>query len=267
MESYRHGFRAGDGESYHQSSLMQHRGGCSVIDTLLRPVLGEAILDVGCGTGRLTLELASRVGESGRVVGVDPSESRIDIAKAELAKQDSHAAAVTYLQGNVKEARSLGPFDAIFSNYVFHWFERADRQGIVRDIYECLKPGGRLVSRLKPLQTQPNSCTNDVFALAMPTSDFESASGLKLDPPAVWSQIFTEAGFSVEVCEERDEEIKTPNLQAILRLLEISVPSFRMQLLKSSDVEILNKKYRTGEGEEVSIVTKDLKILAKKPEA
>ena len=47
----------------------------------LKPCRGSAVLDLGCGTGNITSLLAERVAPESRVVGVDPDEERIDIAR------------------------------------------------------------------------------------------------------------------------------------------------------------------------------------------
>ena len=157
-----------------------------------------------------------------------------------------------------------GPFNAIFSNYVFHWFERSERLSIMQDIYESLTPGGRLVFCCLPPQTQHKFIEADIFALAMPGRDYESTLGLKYDSSAVWSQVCTQAGFSVEVCEEYDDEKRSPSLPAFLRDLEASVPNFKLHSLKQEDFDFLKKQYGYGYGKEVVYDFKELVILAKK---
>jgi len=50
----------------------------------LAPSRGQAVLDVGCGAGQTILQLAERVGETGRVVGVDVAPRVLDVARARL---------------------------------------------------------------------------------------------------------------------------------------------------------------------------------------
>lgn len=73
------------------------------------------------------MELASRVGSSGRVVGVDPDNGRIAVAKAELLQKSTGHVPVTFLEGSTQEAL---PFDAVYSNFVFQFFERDMRPKI-----------------------------------------------------------------------------------------------------------------------------------------
>jgi len=77
---------------YHDISSPQQKWGRKVLDRL--PLAGhEHVLDVGCGTGRLTGEIASRV-PGGRVVGVDRSPSMLSTAADWLREQSPGTALV-----------------------------------------------------------------------------------------------------------------------------------------------------------------------------
>jgi len=56
--------------------------------TLARMQPGEQVLDVGCGTGTLAMEVQSRVGRAGRVAGVDPSPQQIARARSKAARRN-----------------------------------------------------------------------------------------------------------------------------------------------------------------------------------
>jgi trans-aconitate 2-methyltransferase len=99
----------------------------------LAPQPGETILDVGCGTGHLTAQIA----ESGaHVMGFDASHHMIAQAKALFP----------HLNFRVADARDfhfVDPFDAIFSNATLHWVQPAE--AAVACMAHALKPGGRFV--------------------------------------------------------------------------------------------------------------------------
>jgi SAM-dependent methyltransferase len=107
--------------------------GQPVLD-LLKPQLGERILDLGCGDGALTATLVS----SGcRVVAVDGSAAQVAAARARG------------LDASVARAESLpfeAEFDAVFSNAVLHWVRDAD--AAIASVFRALKPGGRFVAEL-----------------------------------------------------------------------------------------------------------------------
>jgi trans-aconitate 2-methyltransferase len=100
---------------------------------LLAPRAGERILDLGCGTGRLTDEIASSGAE---VVGVDSSPSMIDEARA-------HYPHLSFSVMDARELKADSPFDAVFSNAVLHWIPDPER--VVRAVAGVLRPGGRFV--------------------------------------------------------------------------------------------------------------------------
>jgi trans-aconitate 2-methyltransferase len=100
---------------------------------LLAPRAGGRILDVGCGTGQLTAEIARAGAE---VVGVDSSEAMIDQARTNFPD-------IGFEQVDVRSLPFREEFDAVFSNAVLHWVKDADDAAAAMS--RALKQGGRLV--------------------------------------------------------------------------------------------------------------------------
>lgn len=137
---------------------------------LLAPKPGERILDLGCGTGALTAEIAARGAE---VMGVDRSEEMIAQARrkfpalqfevldakelrVKLHQPDARRPSGTPGKADrtskinqaeriagAREVCSLG-FDAVFSNAVLHWIPEAEE--VIAGVAWVLKPGGRFVA-------------------------------------------------------------------------------------------------------------------------
>ncbi|HUY92905.1 MAG TPA: methyltransferase domain-containing protein [Pirellulales bacterium] len=101
---------------------------------LLAPRAGERILDLGCGAGHLTAQIAERGAES---LGLDASPEMIDQARRNHPERAFAVADAT--QFEVAE-----PFDAVFSNAVLHWVKPPEKA--VERITAALKPGGRFVA-------------------------------------------------------------------------------------------------------------------------
>ena len=66
--------------NYEQAGILQFHHGKFLIGPLALKS-GDRVLDIGAGTGRLTEFVAGLVGPTGRVIGIDPLENRIDIAR------------------------------------------------------------------------------------------------------------------------------------------------------------------------------------------
>lgn len=103
---------------------------------------GESVLEIGCGTGALTLPLAAAIGPRGRLVGVDISEPMLALARTRVGEQGlSH---VTLRLGDA-QVFDFEPaaFDLATSRMGVMFF--ADPKAAFRNIGGALKPGGRLV--------------------------------------------------------------------------------------------------------------------------
>src|SRR5689334_756808 len=88
----------------------------------------ERVLDVGCGEGKITAEIASRV-PGGLVVGVDPSHDMIEFAENHFTLSTSSSASLWNLRFEVADARSLSfknEFDLAVSFNALHWIPEQD---------------------------------------------------------------------------------------------------------------------------------------------
>ena len=106
----------------------------------LSPRPGENIVDIGCGNGLLTHDLAIAVGDQGKVTGIEPSEDMAVLAKNRVAGFDN----VEITTGTASEM----PLDAVsqdgaLSVQVFEYVP--DIPAVLREVHRVLRPGGRLV--------------------------------------------------------------------------------------------------------------------------
>jgi trans-aconitate methyltransferase len=153
---------------------------------LLAPRAGERILDVGCGTGHLSVKLAEAGAE---VTGIDKSPVMIEQARTAFPQ-------VRFLEADILDFQPAQPFDAIFSNAALHWVQPPDEAA--RRMFAALVPGGRLVAEF-------GGCGNTASLLAAAASVLE---GLHYDGPASstpwyfpsiaeYSRVLDGAGFEV----------------------------------------------------------------------
>ena len=140
-----------DAAKYHRISDPQLAWGRTVA-ARLRPAPGERILDLGCGTGRLTAEIAGSAAVM--VIGLDSSAAMLREARARTvavaagkpgAGPQFAGASPSYVQGDGTALPFSAVFDAVFSTATFHWV--LDHDGLFASIHHALKPCGRLVAQ------------------------------------------------------------------------------------------------------------------------
>ena len=122
-----------DASTYDRGHSYVWQKAADLVD-LLDPQPNERILDVGCGTGHLTAEIARH---SAKVAGMDASPQMIEKAKSTHPHLE-------FFVGDVTQFTVDQPYDAIFSNATLHWVKRA--QDAAHRIADALRQGGRFVA-------------------------------------------------------------------------------------------------------------------------
>jgi len=106
----------------------------------LRP--GESVLDLGSGAGFDAFLAAERVGESGRVIGVDMTPEMVE--KARMNAANLNISNVEFRQGQIEKLPVKDQsVDVVISNCVINL--SPDKSSVLREIYRSLKPGGRII--------------------------------------------------------------------------------------------------------------------------
>ena len=104
---------------------------------------GDKVLEVGCGTGTLTLKAKERAGQSGDVHGIDAAPEMIEVARRKNARAGKD---VTFQVGHIDQIPYPdGMFDvALCSFMIFHMDEDTQQRGI-KELFRVLNEGGRLL--------------------------------------------------------------------------------------------------------------------------
>ena len=99
---------------------------------------GMACLDVGCGGGDVTYELARRVGETGAVVGLDMDRVKLDIAQQEAKEQ--HYRNVEFRCSDINKEQGKAKFDCVYARFLLTHLQ--DPLDALLHFQRFLKPGG-----------------------------------------------------------------------------------------------------------------------------
>lgn len=109
----------------------------------------ESVLDVGCGTGDLTLRAARKVGREAHVAGIDASPQMIGVAQRKAARKGR---AVDFRLAPIEDLPFAdGEFDVALSSFMLHHLPDDLKVRGLAEVRRVLKPGGRLIAvDLKP---------------------------------------------------------------------------------------------------------------------
>lgn len=178
-----------NGSEYAQHSEVQYAWATELLQQLqLRG--DERVLDVGCGPGALTAQLARRVAD-GFVLGLDKSASMIDFAEE------------TYLLPNLEFQRRCienfsaeGQLDLVVSFSCLHWIE--DQATALKNIAHSLRPGGRYLFSLGAKSFPLDEPYDSALATGCWTALSKRAIGFTAEE---YRQLLTAVGLTVERAE------------------------------------------------------------------
>ncbi len=122
-----------DAARYQDKHSFVWRYGSNLLE-LLDPQPGERILDIGCGTGQLTAEIARR---GAQVTGLDTAAEMLAGARKNFPE-------ISFVLADAAGFDFPEPFDAVFSNAALHWVKNAG--GAAASIARALRPEGRFVA-------------------------------------------------------------------------------------------------------------------------
>jgi len=114
---------------------------------------GDCVLEIGCGTGTLTLAAKRKAGASGKAFGIDIIPGMIEASQRKAAEANED---ITFRSGSIDDIPfSANQFDVVMCSFmIFHMSETTRRKGIA-EIHRVLKPQGRLLVLDMALPAQP----------------------------------------------------------------------------------------------------------------
>jgi SAM-dependent methyltransferase len=161
---------------------------------------GHTIIDLGCGPGFTTFDLAKLVGDGGRVVGVDASATASAAARDGAARQNLRNVHIETSPADEVDLSSEQP-DGIFARWVFCYL--SDPAAVLRHVAGYLRPGGVVAVmdywHYLAIRTEPRSPLFDNVFRAVHQS-FGDAGG-SLDVAGALPRLCVAAGLSVREVE------------------------------------------------------------------
>jgi trans-aconitate 2-methyltransferase len=133
-----------DAADYAQISAMQKVMADEAL-SLLELRGSERVLDVGCGDGKITAQIAQRVPD-GQAVGVDASSNMIAFAKEKFSNGVHQK--LRFEVADAQQLRFSEDFDLVVSFNALHWIPEQD--AVLQEIHSALRPGGKAQLRLVP---------------------------------------------------------------------------------------------------------------------
>jgi trans-aconitate methyltransferase len=175
----------------------------SDVVALLNPQPGEQILDLGCGDGALTEQLAA----TGAIVtGVDASLTMLAAARLRSARS------LTFEQHDATALPYHNQFDAVFSNAALHWITGlSGQQAMLTGVHRALRPGGRFIAEMGGHGNIAAIRTALQAALAPFHIDAEATAASFFPSPILYRRLLEAANFNIQSIDLIPRPTPLPN--------------------------------------------------------
>lgn len=158
---------------------------------------GEAVLDVGCGTGPTLLTAAKAVGKTGRVLGIDVAPPLVERASERIPSN------VSLIVGDAGSYEyDEGAFDAIIANFGIMFFQ--DNEAAFRNLRRAVKQGGRMAATVwatppeNPWFSMPRRIVDETIP-DVPRPDPTGPGPMRFGDPALLAGYLERTGWTPDI--------------------------------------------------------------------
>lgn len=205
-----------DPADYYEHSYPQYALALGLLERL-RLTGNERILDVGCGDGKVTAELATRV-PHGSVLGIDASTDMIGFARM-MFPQSAHPN-LSFRYGDAAKLTFRNEFDVVVAFASLHWVK--DLPIAVRGIKQSLTPGGRFAAQIvakrhatAPIRSPLHLARKEVMDRPMWSTYFDGFEQHRAYTADECEQLLTDAGFVLRRFNFVNEEVMHRDADAL----------------------------------------------------
>ncbi|HEX5379380.1 MAG TPA: class I SAM-dependent methyltransferase [Phenylobacterium sp.] len=182
---------------------------------------GQRVLDIGCGAGQTSLQLAEAVGPTGQVTGVDISRPMLEVARRRVP--GAGAGKATFLEADAQTRPfETAAYDAAFSRFGVMFF--SDPVAAFANIRQALRPGGRLAfvcwrsPAESPVMTLPMAAAAPYLPPQAPPADPTAPGPFAFADPQRVRRILADAGFTDIELTPHNEKIGSGDLEQTLEV-------------------------------------------------
>jgi trans-aconitate methyltransferase len=205
-----------DPADYYEHSYPQYALALGLLERL-RLTGNERILDVGCGDGKVTAELATRV-PHGSVLGIDASTDMIGFARM-MFPQSAHPN-LSFRYGDAAKLTFRNEFDVVVAFASLHWVK--DLPIAVRGIKQSLTPGGRFAAQIvakrhatAPIRSPLHLARKEVMDRPTWRTYFDGFEQHRAYTADECEQLLTDAGFVLRRFKFVNEEVMHRDADAL----------------------------------------------------
>lgn len=202
--------------NYDRYARVQHELADRLLEKIDRRAERGAILEIGCGTGYLTAQMARLFPQAG-ITALDFAPAMLETARQRITDNAGVAfrlADVEDLAGN--ELAAWGFFDLVISNATFQWFNHPEET--LRKLAQVLRPGGQYLFSTFGAGTFPE--LRAAFEEATSESDEQWRHGPRLLPAAFWSRAVEQAGLRLMHTDVRQIRVFYPSVLELLQAVK-----------------------------------------------